>query len=625
MIESFKLVLQSAGLEPPDRIEPGTFHRFPGIGKRNGNKAGWCQLFPDEMGGIYGDHSTGLSESWQVEREQPLTEAERAAFRQQVEESRKQAAEQRRTEQAAAAAKAKDRWDTAQPASQDHPYLVKKQIPAHGTRQDGDKLLIPMRDESGKLWALQTIDPDGGKLFHPYGCRTKGLYSSIGGKPEPDAPICTAEGFATAAAIHEATGYPVAIAFSDHNMEAVSITIKNKLPGHPLILCADDDRKEGSDNNPGIEAATRAALAVGGMLVVPDMGRKADFWDLWHEQGADAVKMALSTARSCEPVEHPLEQAPAMPEVYGTKKAVSVELLDFLSFDFPPRDNLLSPWLPSQGLTMVYAARGVGKTHFALGLAYAVASGGTFLGWEAPYPAGVLYIDGEMPGAVMQERLSAIVASNDFEPSAPFTLLTPDLQPEGMPRIDTEEGQQIIEAILTDDIKLIVIDNISTLSQTRENEADGWTPVQAWALKQRAAGRSVLFVHHAGKGGQQRGTSRREDVLDTVISLKRPIDYQADQGAVFEIHFEKARGIFGDDVKPIEATLTTDEQGRVYWLTRTVESGTFERVVQMLNDGLKQHEIAVELGINKSTASRHARKAKADGLINIKVNERVMA
>ena len=134
-------------------------------------------------------------------------------------------------------------------------------------------------------------------------------------------------------------------------------------------------------------------------------------------------------------------------------------------------------------------------------MAYAVASGGTFLGWEAPYPAGVLYIDGEMPGAVMQERLSAIVASNDFEPSAPFTLLTPDLQPEGMPRIDTEEGQQIIEAILTDDIKLIVIDNISTLSQTRENEADGWTPVQAWALKQRAAGRSVipLSIGNTGK------------------------------------------------------------------------------------------------------------------------------
>ena len=56
----------------------------------------------------------------------------------------------------------------------------------------------------------------------------------------------------------------------------------------------------------------------------------------------------------------------------------------------------------------------------------------------------------------------------------------------------------------------------------KENDADSWVPVQAWALAQRRAGRSVLFVHHAGKSGLQRGTSRKEDVLDTVIAL-RPV------------------------------------------------------------------------------------------------------
>ena len=43
----------------------------------------------------------------------------------------------------------------------------------------------------------------------------------------------------------------------------------------------------------------------------------------------------------------------------------------------------------------------------------------------------------------------------------------------------------------------------------------------SWMLAQRAAARSVLLIHHAGKGGGQRGTSRKEDVLDTVISLSR--------------------------------------------------------------------------------------------------------
>ena len=67
-----------------------------------------------------------------------------------------------------------------------------------------------------------------------------------------------------------------------------------------------------------------------------------------------------------------------------------------------------------------------------------------------------------------------------------------------------------------------------------------------WALKQHSAGRSVLFVHHAGKTGAQRGTSKREDVLDTVIALRRPGDYTPARALPLEVHFEKARGFSGD-------------------------------------------------------------------------------
>ncbi|MCG5495639.1 AAA family ATPase [Ectothiorhodospira variabilis] len=292
-----------------------------------------------------------------------------------------------------------------------------------------------------------------------------------------------------------------------------------------------------------------------------------------------------------------------------------IGLSDFLAQKFPPRDNLLAPWLPSQGLCMVFAQRGIGKTHFALGVAYAVASGGAFLGWEAPEPKGVLYLDGEMPAGAMQERLAAIVASAEHEAAAPFDILTPDLQPEGMPRLDSAQGQDAIESILTPEHKLIVVDNISTLTATRENEADGWSTTQAWALRQRSAGRSVLFIHHAGKGGAQRGTSRREDVLDTSIRLSRPQDYDPRQGACFEIHFEKARGILGEDVASLEATLAAGPDGSQTWVTRTVEESTFDRVVDLLREGLSQKEVALELEINKSNVNRHAKRAVAGGYL----------
>jgi RecA-family ATPase len=206
---------------------------------------------------------------------------------------------------------------------------------------------------------------------------------------------------------------------------------------------------------------------------------------------------------------------------------------EFLVLDLPPRGLILDPWLPTQGLAMIHSARGVGKTHLALGIAFAVATGSRLLGWNAPEPRRVIYLDGEMPAAMMQRRLAAIVAGTNGNPPGDdyLRLLSADITEGGLPDLSLTEGQAEVDAAIGP-AELIIVDNISTLVRSgRENEAEGWLPVQDWALGHRRAGRSILFIHHAGKGGQQRGTSRREDVLDTVIGLRRPADYIADQGA----------------------------------------------------------------------------------------------
>jgi putative DNA primase/helicase len=292
-----------------------------------------------------------------------------------------------------------------------------------------------------------------------------------------------------------------------------------------------------------------------------------------------------------------------------------IDALDFMAMTFPPRENIMAPWLPSQGLTMIYALRGIGKTHLSLEIAYSVASGGKLFTWDVPRPKGVLFIDGEMPGAVLKERLARIVVSSDCEPQAPLRIITPDLQTNGMLDLSRVEDQAEIEPYL-EGISLIIIDNISTLCRTgRENEAESWLPVQEWALGQRASGRSVLFIHHSGKGGNQRGTSRREDVLDTVIALRHPGDYSPDQGATFEVHFDKARGIYGEDTKPFEARLTTTEEGRQEWITKSLEQSTAEKVAQLLGDGIPQKEIAELIGITKGAVSKAKKRAEALGLL----------
>jgi DNA-binding transcriptional ArsR family regulator len=294
---------------------------------------------------------------------------------------------------------------------------------------------------------------------------------------------------------------------------------------------------------------------------------------------------------------------------------VAIELAEFLAKPIPPRAAMLSPVIMEQSLTMLHAWRGVGKTYVALEIGYVVASGGGFLRWKAERPRKVLYLDGEMPAGAMQERLARIVASAEKEaPPGFFKLVTPDLQTGAMPDLATAEGQARVDALLDTDTALIVIDNLSSLVRSgTENEAESWLPVATWALRHRTQGRSILFVHHSGKSGAQRGTSKREDLLDTVLYLKQPPDYNPSDGARFEVRFEKARGLLGEDTAPFEARLAVDSSGRQAWTLRMLEESRRERILALKAEGLSLSEIASELGVNKSTVSRALKKATEDG------------
>ena len=279
---------------------------------------------------------------------------------------------------------------------------------------------------------------------------------------------------------------------------------------------------------------------------------------------------------------------------------------DFMVKAYPPRKMLLAPVIPRQGLCMLYAPRGVGKTFASLSIAHAVASGGGVFGrWNAPEPARVLFIDGEMPAVTLQERLrdiaagsASVIASSDM-----LQIITPDEQDGPMPNLATPAGQAAVEPFLAG-VDLVVLDNLATLARGgRANDEESWLPVQTWLLGLRRRGIAALCIHHAGKGGDQRGTSAKEDVLDTVISLRRPADYKADEGARFEVHLTKARGICGADATPFEAMLRPDASGLV-WHTRDIEMAKMEQLRKLLAEGCSVRDAAEEMGVPKSTVAR---------------------
>ena len=302
--EQFRDEIRAAGLIPPDVIEPGKFQKFPGEGKRNGNTAGWCKLFSDGMGGIYGDYSTGLSLDWQVNREAPYNPAEREAFKRQIAEAKKQAEAERKAKQAEVATTAAAIWKAATPATDDHPYLSGKGIKENGARLHKDVLVIPMRI-GDMLHSLQFIGPDGDKKFLSGGLVT-GCYFSIGNMKDA-AALAICEGFATGASIHEATGYPVAVAFNAGNLLLVAQAMRDKFPDLPLILCADDD--VATAGNPGVTKATEAARSVGGLVAIPDFGTDRpeganDFNDMAAQHGKVAVARAVASASAPATASH---------------------------------------------------------------------------------------------------------------------------------------------------------------------------------------------------------------------------------------------------------------------------------------------------------------------------------
>jgi putative DNA primase/helicase len=285
-----------------------------------------------------------------------------------------------------------------------------------------------------------------------------------------------------------------------------------------------------------------------------------------------------------------------------------IDLQELFALDIKPREMVLDSIIPEKGLVMAYAARGTGKTHFANSIAYAVATGGKFLRWQAPKPRRVLLIDGEMPGAALRDRLRTIMQAAEVQPEAGmFQILSGDLVDGGIGNLASPKVQAALDPWLQG-IELLILDNLSSLTAViRDNDAESWTPIQDWLLQLRRRGISVLIVHHAGKGGEQRGTSRREDVLDTSISLRRPTDYVASEGARFEVHIEKGRGIHGDQAKPFEARLEVLD-GKAIWTMKGIEDANLARVRALLDDGLSIRDIADETGIKKSTVHNIKRK-----------------
>lgn len=307
-------------------------------------------------------------------------------------------------------------------------------------------------------------------------------------------------------------------------------------------------------------------------------------------------------------------QVGAKPELsYGdllAKNVLSTE--DLRVLDIPPRRKFLGP-IAEGTIGEVFGPRGVGKTQLRDALALSLTRGADLGPWLSETPAGVLILDGEMSLFDLQSRQS--LECNVGAPCRPLhTISSQYLFETGRVSINLTDEKwraaclELIEK--NPQYEVIFFDNLSSfMPGSKENDSESWGAVNQLLLSIRWLGRAVVFVHHAGKSGDQRGTSAREDQLDWVVRLDNASS-GPESGCRFQATLTKNRSLFGPEAEPFIFQLDGEPPR---WTITLKRQSQREIIIALLASGIPQKEVSGLTGFDKGLVSRTKKKAIIDG------------
>ena len=363
--EQLREAMIEAGLEPPEAIYlDGKLHRFNSgtKGTPGHSKPGWYVAFGDGVpAGRFGCWRAGIEQAWQAEMGRKLTIAEEMAHTRRMAEAKAAREAEQERSQAVAASTVDAIWTAGGAASADHPYLARKGISANGARVTGDgRLMVPLYGSEGDLASVQYIAADGEKRYHPGGA-TGGKFWMLG---EPGSTIYIAEGFATAATIHQATGKACAVAYSASNLVPVTGALRERFGAQQdLVIVADNDA-----SGVGQRYAEQASAKYGARSVMPPAAGDAN----------DYVQAGNDLAALLEP-------------------AVSDWLMPADEFCRQPAPIkwMVKGWIQQAALIMIHGPSGGGKTFTVLDWCLRMAQGQQEWFGSRVTPGAIVYLAGE--------------------------------------------------------------------------------------------------------------------------------------------------------------------------------------------------------------------------------------
>ena len=492
----------NAGLTAPDTlILDGKIHRFRSGqrgGKPAGDKTGWYIAFDDGTpAGTFGCWRSGITHDWRAVVNRKLTATEEMSIIRRMTEARALRDAERAKQHETAADTVEMIWSGCMAASSEHPYLKRKNINPNGARVTGDgRLVVPLFDADGVLSSLQYIDSEGGKLYQTGGA-TGGCFWQLGTTDEPGV-IYMAEGFATAATIHQATGRPCVIAYSASNLVPVLGALRAQHdPKQEIVIVADNDK-----SGVGQKYAEQACAKHGARLVMPpELGDANDY----VQAGGDLAFLLAPTLQEW---------------LMGA---------DDFSAQPAPLKWIIRDWVQANALIMIHGPSGGGKTFITLDWILRISS--TITKWNNKNIKNgpVIYLAGEGHHG-LRGRIAGWKAHHNVRHLEMW------ISPEGVD-LNTPDGyNKVAEAIRALGVKpcLIVVDTMHRHLLGDENSAqDAKTMLDACARLMKEFDCSVILVHHTGVSEEAqhraRGSSAWKGALDIEISVvpaaeNRPIE-----------------------------------------------------------------------------------------------------
>lgn len=554
--------------------------------------------------------------------------------------AQRQAEAKKRVEQEGRVAQeAAQLWESLadHPAPPDHPYLAAKRIAPCGVRTQGPNLVIPAVNGDGRITSVQWITPEGQKRYATDG-RIRGSYFMIAGDmPPADDPGCTilfAEGFATAASLHMATGLPVAVCFDAGNLKPAAEALRHQYPQAALIAAADDDATPGREDgrNPGVEAAQKAADAVGGKVCIPEFAFRGaddkDFNDLHRTEGLEAVKRAVLGA-----------EPPALED--GVLDYVQASHLP----DWTPPQELVEGLLLQGGMTVVYGDSNTGKSFLVLDLVAHISLGRAWFGRRVQQGA-VVYLAAESPRSIM-DRARALSQRLGAPLDQLFIVRCPiDLYDE---KGDTQDVIATIRAIERRHrvrVSMVVADTLARVmgaGDESKTQDMGVVVTHVDRIRQET-GVQFTIVHHTGKDAARgaRGSSSLRAATDTEIEVKDPgneapkefkCTKQRDlpgRGEKFGFILESVplgQGIFGNQVTTcvvLQAEPVEEPSKRAGDGLKEEEAQIVDAIHQAPAGGLKASQLVSMLepeGISRRSVYRHLKSLREAGRIYLQTGQ----